>query len=159
MNMARVLTAPPAGDGHQDTAPLLKNGQTYNAVLTEILDTQKRKYQSEEYEDAYRLVFTLSNRRGEEIGTVSKKYKPSIHEKATLTKVIKAITGKTPAAGFDVDSLIGKPCRVLIELWSTDQGADKNGIGSVLPPEQDDDDPAPSGAAPRAALQTIDVPA
>jgi len=142
--MARVLTATPAGDGHEDTAGLLKDGKIYKARLLEIKDTQKRKFQSEEYEDAYRLVFMLQRADGVELGTVSKKYKPSIHEKAALTKVVKAITGETPKTGFDVDTMIGKPCQILVELWSTESGDTKNGIGNVLPADDDDDMPPPA---------------
>ena len=148
--MARVLEQV-VGDGHQDTAPLLKNGKTYPAVLSQIMDTTKRKYQSEETEPALRFVFTVSRANGEEIGTVSKKYKPSLNEKANLFKVVKAMIGKAPVGAFDVDTLIGMKCVVLVELWSTDQGIERNGIGNILPADDDDDvSPPPKNSVPVA---------
>lgn len=149
--MARVLTAAPAGDGHEDTAGLLKHGKIYRAKLVEIKDTTKRKFQSEEYENAYRLVFMVHRADGAELGTVSKKYKPSIHEKAKLTEVVTAITGKAPIPGFDADSLIGKNCQLLIDIWTTDNGVEKNGIKTVLPADDDDDMPPP------AKLETTNI--
>jgi hypothetical protein len=143
--MARIITSSGGGDGHQDTAPLLKNGRQYDAVLVEIKDTEKRKYQSDEFEPAVRLVWNLSF-KGDEVGTISKKYKPSIHEKAALHAVIKAMTGQAPKSGFDLDSLIGRKCIIVADIWTTTDGEDRNGVGAILPADEDDDQTPPPPA-------------
>jgi hypothetical protein len=150
------------GDGHQDTAPLLRDGKIYTAKIAAVLPTKKKKFQSDEYQDAARVVFDLFQKNGQEIGTVSKKYTLSLNEKASLFALVKTVMGAAPSEKFDLETLVGKPCQILIELWTTSGGADRNGVGNVLPADDDDDEIASANTQSKAAfktLETINVPA
>ena len=46
---------------------------------------------------------------------VMQRYTASVHEKSLLYKHVKGATGKPPGKKFDTESLIGVPCRIIVE--------------------------------------------
>lgn len=151
--MSFIVEASAPSDGHQDTAPLLKKNKMYDAQVESVLESTKKKFQSEEYQPAARIVFTVFQRDGIALGTISKKYTLSLNEKANLHKVIKTITGVSPSARFDLETLVGLRCQILSDPWITSSGAERNGIGDVLPADDDDT----TTEAPPAKLEVTNI--
>jgi len=77
------------------------------AVISEVKDLGK---QPGPYGEKETVVIRFTNAAGEE---ASKFVSPSLHEKANLTKVVKAVLGTVPDK-LDLTTLVGVPCQVLI---------------------------------------------
>ena len=64
--------------------------------------------------------------------TVSRRYGLSLHEKAALYKDLKSYGKKAPPANLDLETLIGKPCTVLVVHAERDGSTFAN-VQALLP--------------------------
>ena len=64
--------------------------------------------------------------------TVSRRYGLSLHEKAALYKDLKSYAKKAPPANLDLETLIGKPCTVLVVHAERDGSTFAN-VQALLP--------------------------
>lgn len=76
-------------------------------TISEVKDLGK---QPGPYGEKETVVIRFANEKGEE---ASKFVSPSLHEKANLTKVVKAVLGAVPKE-LDLTTLVGTPCQVLV---------------------------------------------
>lgn len=88
--------------------------------------------------DKLRFIWLVDQRdsTGKQI-QVAYSYTKSLHEKASLRKVIKAILGRDPGDTFDVETLLGTNVRLVIEHVSQDERTFA-GIAAILRPRKGD---------------------
>ena len=89
--MSFIVEASAPSDGHQDTAPLLKKNKMYDAQVESVLESTKKKFQSEEYQPAARIVFTVFQRDGIALGISAKNTRSASTKKPTCTKSLKPL--------------------------------------------------------------------
>jgi hypothetical protein len=79
----------------------------------------------------------------------------SLHEKATLTKIVKAMTGHTPSDDeeFDLETLIGRQQRLVIEHAEGSEGRTFANVTMVLKPTKGVLVEIPEGWQPPAVKQ------
>jgi hypothetical protein len=113
----------------------------YNAVLADVVDlgmiTTTFQGQAKTY-PAVRLIWILNvlGKNGKPLEWYSPKYNASLHEKATLYKVLKQIIGTAPAANLDIETLIGQTRKLVINRErSADGTKDYANLMGILPPE------------------------
>lgn len=111
------------------SGPLMEDGMQ-DAILAEITDLgmeaenpvflmQKQAEAKTKGKDpasvptsVHKCMFIYRKEDGTE---ANEKLTVSLHEKATMRKRVKAITGEEPTAAFDLESLVGSPVFVQIE--------------------------------------------
>ena len=62
----------------------------------------------------------------------------SLHEKATLFKVVRALLGRRPSGTVDLNELVGKSCQVEIEHYTNFKGKPRSRITGYSPAPDDD---------------------
>jgi len=80
-----------------------------------------------------RLVWQLADKM--EDGrpfTIGRRYGLSLHEKAALFKDLKSYAKKAPPQNLDLETLIGKPCQILVTHVDRD-GSTYANVQAVLP--------------------------
>jgi hypothetical protein len=113
----------------------------YNAVLADVVDcgiiNTVFQGQAKSY-PAVRLIWILNvlDKNGKPLEWWSPKYNASLHEKATLFKVLKQIIGQAPVANLDIETLIGQTRKLVINRErSADGTKDYANLMGVLPPD------------------------
>ena len=113
----------------------------YNAVLADVVDcgivNTVFQGQAKSY-PAVRLIWVLNalDKKGKLLEWWSPKYNASLHEKATLYKVLKQIIGQAPVANLDIETLIGQTRKLVINRErSADGTKDYANLMGVLPPD------------------------
>jgi len=64
--------------------------------------------------------------------TIGRRYGLSLHEKAALFKDLKSYAKKAPPQNLDLETLIGKPCQILVTHTERD-GSTYANVQAVLP--------------------------
>jgi hypothetical protein len=109
----------------------------HRAVLCDIVDLGEvdTAYGKK---DKIRFIWLVDQRdsAGKQL-QVAYSYTKSLHEKASLRKVIKAILGRDPGDTFDVETLLGTNVRLVIEHVSQDERTFA-GIAAILKPRKGD---------------------
>ncbi len=76
-------------------------------------------------------------------------------EKGNLVKYATAVLGDV-SNGFDTDDLVGKPCRVLVDIGQDKEGNDKNKVTGIKTPKKGQKPNAEPEAASSPAAATTE---
>jgi hypothetical protein len=68
-----------------------------------------------------------------EEGPVEQRFNQTLHEKSRLSKVVKAL-GHVPVSGFDLDTLLGAKCRLVIGYAEDREGSLYVKVEAILRP-------------------------
>lgn len=105
-------------------------GEPHEAHISNVEIGEGNNFNTGEKES--RLVVSFKLDKGEGAGQVYKAwFKPSLHEKAKLTKLVSAIFGEVPA-GIDPWELVGHPVR--ITLRTSEKNPDRLVVDTYLKP-------------------------
>lgn len=101
----------------------------HNATIAQIVE---EKQVEGPYGLKDRLTVTFEVEGSLQPVEVRKRYNASIHPKSAFAGLIESVTGILPGEEFDIDSLEGMECQVLITHRQDDQGNVWENIESVL---------------------------
>jgi hypothetical protein len=120
------------------TGGMAVDPDTYKAVLSR-LEQKVITYDGQD-KDVIEFIFTItdddSDFEGVEVSGIATLV-PRLTPKSKLRQWIEAMTGQklTDGESFDLDTLIGKPCRVLTENKEGSKGGTFSRVKEILPPK------------------------
>ena len=79
-----------------------------------------------------KLVVSFEVENGSQPIEIKKRYNYSIHENSSFAGLIKGVTGNLPGEKFDLDTLEGQRCQVVITHRTTDAGDVWENIQTVM---------------------------